>query len=268
MLTFSNVFKSFPNEIETIEVLKNISFRIETGEFVAIMGPSGSGKSTLLGIAAGLDKPDNGSVVLDGVNLSEEDESILADLRADRIGFIFQNFQLLPGLTAIENVGIPLYLKSSLSEKEIFETSEKILESVAMSHRATHFPKQLSGGEEQRIAIARSFVNDPKIIFADEPTANLDSKNSKTVLDLLLYRNKEEKTTLIIVTHDPNVAKLADRVLEMKDGEIVSEYRPKTGKGSTTNPKSNLLKTNSKSKLKTKPGNAKSPKKANKKGGK
>ncbi|TGK85982.1 ABC transporter ATP-binding protein [Leptospira bourretii] len=227
MLEFKNVFKSFHNESETIDVLKNISFRIETGEFVAIIGPSGSGKSTLLGVAAGLDKPDTGVVALDGIDLTKENESNLADLRADKIGFIFQNFQLLPGLNAIENVGIPLYLKSSLTEAEILKKSEKILESVAMSHRATHFPKQLSGGEEQRIAIARSFVNDPKVIFADEPTANLDFKNSKTVLDLLLYRNKEQGTTLVVVTHDPDVAKLADRVLEMKDGEIISDSRNK-----------------------------------------
>lgn len=227
MLEFKNVFKSFHNESETIDVLKNISFRIETGEFVAIIGPSGSGKSTLLGVAAGLDKPDTGVVALDAIDLTKENESNLADLRADKIGFIFQNFQLLPGLNAIENVGIPLYLKSSLTEAEILKKSEKILESVAMSHRATHFPKQLSGGEEQRIAIARSFVNDPKIIFADEPTANLDFKNSKTVLDLLLYRNKEQGTTLVVVTHDPDVAKLADRVLEMKDGEIISDSRNK-----------------------------------------
>ncbi|TGL65236.1 ABC transporter ATP-binding protein [Leptospira jelokensis] len=239
MLEFKNVFKSFHNEEETIDVLKNISFRMETGEFVAIIGPSGSGKSTLLGVAAGLDKPDTGIVSLDGIDLTKQNESILADIRADQIGFIFQNFQLLPGLNAIENVGIPLYLKSSLSEKEILQKAEKILESVAMSHRATHFPKQLSGGEEQRIAIARSFVNDPKIIFADEPTANLDYKNSKTILDLLLYRNKKQGTTLVVVTHDPDVAKLADRVLEMKEGEIISDSK----NGSKNNLKPNPSKT-------------------------
>jgi putative ABC transport system ATP-binding protein len=225
VLEFKNVFKSFHNEEETIEVLKNISFRMETGEFVAIIGPSGSGKSTLLGVAAGLDKPDTGMISLDGIDLTKQNESKLADIRADQIGFIFQNFQLLPGLNAIENVGIPLYLKSTLSEKEILTKAETILKSVSMSHRATHFPKQLSGGEEQRIAIARSFVNDPKIIFADEPTANLDYKNSKTILDLLLYRNKKQGTTLVVVTHDPEVAKLADRVLEMKDGEIISDSK-------------------------------------------
>jgi len=215
------VSKSFVSEPEPIEVLKNISFRVRSGEFVAIIGPSGSGKSTLLGIAAGLDKPNTGVVLLDEIDLTGESESSLANVRANKIGFIFQNFQLLPGMNALENVGIPLYLTSNLNEKEILKKSMDLLASVSMSHRANHFPKQLSGGEEQRVAIARSFINEPKIIFADEPTANLDSKNSKVVLDLLLERNKKLNTTLIIVTHDPAVAKLADRVLEMRDGEIL-----------------------------------------------
>jgi len=219
-LSFLNVSKSFPSDPEPIDVLKNISFSVKSGEFVAIMGPSGSGKSTLLGIAAGLDKPDHGMVTLDGVDLTKETESSLAKIRANQIGFIFQNFQLLPGMNALENVGIPLYLTSSLSEKEILDKSMELLKSVSMNHRANHFPKQLSGGEEQRIAIARAFINKPKIIFADEPTANLDSKNSKIILDLLLDRNKKMRTTLIIVTHDPMVAKLADRILTMKDGEL------------------------------------------------
>ncbi len=220
MLTFSNVSKQFPSEPEPINVLKNVSFSVKSGEFVAIMGPSGSGKSTLLGIAAGLDRPNQGEVTLDGMDISNENETSLAKMRLEKIGFIFQNFQLLPGMNALENVGIPLYLKSKFTESEILKKSMDLLKSISMDHRAKHFPKQLSGGEEQRIAIARAFINDPKIIFADEPTANLDSKNSKVVLDLLLERNKKLKTTLIIVTHDPSVAKLADRILTMKDGEI------------------------------------------------
>jgi putative ABC transport system ATP-binding protein len=222
MLEFLNVSKRFISEPEPIDVLKNISFSIKSGEFVAIMGPSGSGKSTLLGIAAGLDKPDTGIVSLDGIDITKESESTLANIRANKIGFIFQNFQLLPGMNALENVGIPLYLTSSLSEKQILEKSMDLLKSVSMHHRANHFPKQLSGGEEQRIAIARSFINEPKIIFADEPTANLDSKNSSVVLDLLLERNKKLNTTLVIVTHDPMVAKLANRILTMRDGEIIA----------------------------------------------
>lgn len=222
MIEFINVSKKFSSEPEPIDVLKNVSFSVKNGEFVAIMGPSGSGKSTLLGIAAGLDKPDVGIVSFDGIDLVKENESSLANIRAKSIGFIFQNFQLLPGMNALENVGIPLYLTSNMNEKQILEKSMELLSSVSMQHRAGHFPKQLSGGEEQRIAIARAFINEPKIIFADEPTANLDSKNSKVVLDLLLERNKKLNTTLIIVTHDPAVAKLADRILEMRDGEILN----------------------------------------------
>ncbi len=222
MLEFINVSKQFESQPDPIHVLKNISFSIGNGEFVAIMGPSGSGKSTLLGIAAGLDRPDSGVVSLDGIDITKENESTLATMRLNKIGFIFQNFQLLPGMNAIENIGIPLYLKSGFSEKEINEKALGLLKSISMDHRANHFPKQLSGGEEQRIAIARAFINDPKIIFADEPTANLDSKNSNVVLDLLLERNKKLKTTLVIVTHDPQVAKLADRILTMRDGEILT----------------------------------------------
>lgn len=222
MLAFKNVSKQFESLPDPIHVLKNISFSIGSGEFVAIMGPSGSGKSTLLGIAAGLDRPDSGVVSLDGIDITKENESTLATMRLDKIGFIFQNFQLLPGMNAIENIGIPLYLKSGLSEKEINAKAFELLKSISMDHRANHFPKQLSGGEEQRIAIARAFINDPKIIFADEPTANLDAKNSNIVLDLLLERNRKLKTTLIIVTHDPMVAKLADRILTMRDGEILT----------------------------------------------
>ncbi|GBF51102.1 ABC transporter ATP-binding protein [Leptospira ryugenii] len=220
MLEFSKVSKSFPSTPESIHVLKNVSFRVESGEFVAIIGPSGSGKSTLLGMAAGLDQPDTGNIHFDGIDLTKKSEKDLAKLRSEKIGFIFQNFQLLPGLNAIENVGIPLYLNRNIEEREIHERAKSLLKTVSMDHRANHFPKQLSGGEEQRVAIARAFINQPKIIFADEPTANLDSKNSAAVLDLLLHRNKAENTTLVIVTHDPAVAKLADRILEMKDGEL------------------------------------------------
>jgi putative ABC transport system ATP-binding protein len=220
MLEFHSVYKTFTMDKEDIHVVHNANFKVKTGEFVAIIGPSGSGKSTLLGIAAGLDKPNQGKVVLDQYTLSEMDEDDLAEVRSTNVGFVFQNFQLLPNMTALENVSIPLMISSQLSERQIKEKAMDLLKSVSMDHRANHFPQQLSGGEEQRIAIARSFVNDPKILFADEPTANLDSKNGNMVMELLRDLNQKKKSTLVVVTHDHSVAKLADRILEMRDGQI------------------------------------------------
>jgi putative ABC transport system ATP-binding protein len=246
MLTFQSVHKSFKGSNESINVVKNVDFKVDQGEFVAIIGPSGSGKSTLLGLAAGLDKPDNGQILLDGVSLSELSEDQLANLRSSKIGFIFQNFQLLPNLTAIENVAVPLMVSSSLSEKEIYNKSRELLKSVHMEHREKHFPLQLSGGEEQRIAIARSFINDPKILFADEPTANLDSKNGEIVMQLLQDLNKKKGSTLIVVTHDLTVARLADRILEMKDGELIES---KTSKKQSMKPYNKSAKSIKKSNL-------------------
>jgi len=225
MLKFQSVSKSFKGSNESIDVVKNVEFLVKEGEFVAIVGPSGSGKSTLLGLAAGLDKPDQGKIHLDGVSLGDLSEDELANLRSTKVGFIFQNFQLLPNLTAIENVAIPLMVSSNLSEKEILTKSRDLLVSVHMEHRENHFPLQLSGGEEQRIAIARSFINDPKILFADEPTANLDTKNGNIVMELLQKLNRDKGSTLIVVTHDHSVANLADRILEMKDGELKEKFK-------------------------------------------
>ncbi|MCZ8237865.1 MAG: ABC transporter ATP-binding protein [Leptospiraceae bacterium] len=225
MLKFQSVSKSFKGSNESIDVVKNVEFLVKEGEFVAIVGPSGSGKSTLLGLAAGLDKPDQGKIHLDGVSLGDLSEDELANLRSTKVGFIFQNFQLLPNLTAIENVAIPLMVSSNLSEKEILTKSRDLLVSVHMEHRENHFPLQLSGGEEQRIAIARSFINDPKILFADEPTANLDTKNGNIVMELLQKLNRDKGSTLIVVTHDHSVANLADRILEMKDGELQEKLK-------------------------------------------
>lgn len=246
MLTFQSVYKSFKGSNESIHVVKNVEFKVDQGEFVAIIGPSGSGKSTLLGLAAGLDKPDNGQILLDGTSLSDLSEDQLANLRSSKIGFIFQNFQLLPNLTAIENVAVPLMVSSSLSEKEIYNKSRELLKSVHMEHREKHFPLQLSGGEEQRIAIARSFINDPKILFADEPTANLDSKNGEIVMQLLQDLNKKKGSTLIVVTHDLTVARLADRILEMKDGELIES---KTSKKQSMKPYNKSAKSIKKSNL-------------------
>ncbi len=220
MLELININKNYTSPEHSLHVLKNIHIKIEQGEFVAIMGPSGSGKSTLLGIAAGLDRADTGDVVLDSVKMSLLSEDELAKLRANKVGFIFQNFQLIRTLNAIENVSLPLIISSKLNEKEIKQKAMTLLEKVSLEHRMTHFPSQLSGGEEQRVAIARSFINNPKILFADEPTGNLDSKNGNAVMDMLVSLNKENNSTLIIVTHDPKVAALADRILEMENGEI------------------------------------------------
>lgn len=220
MLELVNINKNYTSSEHSLPVLKNINIRIEQGEFVAIMGPSGSGKSTLLGIAAGLDRADTGDVILDSIKMSELTEDELAKLRAEKVGFIFQNFQLVKTLTAIENVCLPLIISTKLSEREITDKAMNLLEKVSLKNRVTHFPSQLSGGEEQRVAIARSFINNPKILFADEPTGNLDSKNGNAVMNMLTSLNKENNSTLIVVTHDPKVAALADRILEMENGEI------------------------------------------------
>ncbi|TGK32657.1 ABC transporter ATP-binding protein [Leptospira gomenensis] len=228
MLQVKNLNKSYSISGKKLDVLKDVSFRIEEGEFIAIIGPSGSGKSTLLAISAGLDRPDEGEVILDGIPLLEKDEDDLAKLRGEKIGFIFQNFQLIKSLNALENVSLPLVLNSDFGSARIKELALTWLEKVSMKERALNFPGQLSGGEEQRIAIARSFIHNPKILFADEPTANLDKKNGEMVMNLLAELNQKTSSTLIVVTHDHSVAGLADRVLEMSDGKIVREIVGKT----------------------------------------
>lgn len=250
MLEFRSVFKSFTGHMEEIPVVHDVSFTVKSGEFIAIIGPSGSGKSTLLGLAAGLDRSDRGEIFLDGQNLTNMTEDDLAGIRSSKIGFIFQNFQLLPNLTAWENVAIPLMISSNLSEKEIRSKSLHFLKLVSMMHRSTHFPQQLSGGEEQRVAIARSFVNDPMILFADEPTANLDSKNGAIVMELLKDLNQEKGSTLIVVTHDQTVARLADRVFEMKDGRLWEQpkvIKPAKKKSASKKKKSSAKRTKTKS---------------------
>ncbi len=230
MLKFENVNKSYKTPESSIEVLRDISFSIKSGEFIAIMGPSGSGKSTLLGIAAGLDYPDSGKVFIDDVEISSESEDSLCKLRAEKIGFIFQNFQLIRTLNALENVSLPLMISYRWKEEDINKKAITLLDNVGLSHRKTHYPSQLSGGEEQRVAVARSFMNDPLLLFADEPTGNLDSKNGNHVLKLLVNLNRKNKSTLLIVTHDPKVAALADRVLLMESGRIVKQRSGKKRK--------------------------------------
>lgn len=202
-----------------MSVLKNLDFSIQSGEWVSITGPSGSGKTTLLSLLAGLDLPSSGSLLLDEQRLETLSEDQRADFRARNMGFVFQSFRLMPTLTALENVQVPLEL---LGQKDSESAARAMLERVGLSRRLSHYPSELSGGEQQRVAIARAFVARPKILFADEPTGNLDSKNGKQVLDLLREMQADFASTLVVVTHDPQVAALAQREFRLKDGELVA----------------------------------------------
>lgn len=199
-------------------ILQDVNFCITAGASLAVVGVSGSGKSTLLGLLAGLDLPTNGSVFLDGTDLNSLDEDGRARLRNHRVGFVFQSFQLLPGLTALENVMLPLELAS---EDAPAEKAKLRLADVGLSERLHHYPNQLSGGEQQRVAIARAFVAEPKILFADEPTGNLDQKTGQQIIDLIFSLNQEHGTTLVLVTHDPAIADHCDRRLTLAGGRIV-----------------------------------------------
>ena len=200
--------KSIRNGNRTVEILKDINLLIPAGQFVSIMGASGSGKSTLLGLLAGLDSPTSGEVLIDGVEISRLPEDKLAEVRGQKLGFVFQSFQLIPTLTALENVLLPHELNGNGNGRNI---ASDLLRSVGLADRMHHYPIQLSGGEQQRVALARAFVLKPPIIFADEPTGNLDSTNGSHVLDLLLERNRVSGATLVLVTHDPQVSAHADR---------------------------------------------------------
>lgn len=199
----------------TIDILKGVDLEIKYGESLAIMGASGSGKSTLLGLMAGLDRSTGGELYLDNQRLTLLDEDQRAMLRARLLGFVFQSFQLLPGLTALQNVMLPLELQSSKQAKEL---SLHMLERVGLAHRLHHYPQQLSGGEQQRVAIARAFITQPKLVFADEPTGNLDKKTGQQIIDLLFKINQELNTTLVIVTHDESLASRCDRSLLLENG--------------------------------------------------
>jgi putative ABC transport system ATP-binding protein len=215
-----DITKSLPLGRERIEILRGISFQITGGEFVSIVGPSGSGKSTLLGIIAGLDNPTSGQVLIDGVDITTMSEGKLAAVRNNKIGMVFQAFNLIPTLTAQENVEVPLYVgkhKGSPSAR-----ARELLDLVGLSPRLTHRPNQLSGGEQQRVAIARALATDPAFVLADEPTGNLDAKNSENVLKLIAYLREQTGKTFIIATHDPLVASHADRVIRLLDGRIAS----------------------------------------------
>ncbi len=203
---------------EHIQILKQINFDIEAGQSAAIIGESGSGKSTLLGLLAGLDTPDSGSIIIDKQNICQMDEDGRAGFRSQYMGFVFQSFQLMPTYSALENVMLPIELKGEASDSR--EKAEQLLERVGLSHRLSHYPHQLSGGEQQRVALARAFVGTPKILFADEPTGNLDGKTSELITDLMFELNQEHQTTLILVTHELKLAGLCQRKLALIDGMI------------------------------------------------
>jgi putative ABC transport system ATP-binding protein len=219
ILNVHNLEKTYSSGSKKLTVLHDISFEIEERETFAIVGPSGSGKTTLLGLCAGLDRPDSGSISLCGKELSSLTEDERAVLRNRNIGFVFQDFQLLPTLTALENVAVPLELQGV---KNASKTSKELLEKVGLGDRFHHYPSQLSGGEQQRVAVARAFSNNPSILFADEPTGNLDAETGEKVIELLFDLNKESGTTLVIVTHDLELAQKTQRILRLKGGKIIS----------------------------------------------
>jgi putative ABC transport system ATP-binding protein len=220
IIEVSQLTKTYKGNETTLTVLNNINFTIQKGETVSIIGPSGSGKTTLLGLCAGLDTPTSGYIKLAGKDISNLDEDAKADLRATEIGFIFQNFQLLPTLSALENVMIPMELKNMTNIKD---KAKDLLARVGLKERMNHYPAQLSGGEQQRVSLARAFGNEPLILFADEPTGNLDGETSKQIETLMFDLNKEKGTTLVIVTHNIELAEKTNRIISMKSGSIFSD---------------------------------------------
>ncbi len=220
ILIVENLTKTFNSGNKSLTVLDDVSFSIEEGSNISIVGPSGSGKTTLLGLCAGLDVSTSGSVTLTGIKLNALSEDDRAYVRNQHVGFIFQNFQLLPTLTALENVTVPLELRG---EKHFKEKALDLLDKVGLADRATHYPSQLSGGEQQRVAIARAFITSPKVLFADEPTGNLDEETAEKIQNLLFDLNKQAGTTLILVTHNLELAAHTDRILKLKGGKVVSD---------------------------------------------
>jgi putative ABC transport system ATP-binding protein len=222
ILKIHELEKTYTSGSKKLTVLSNISFEVEKGSIFSIVGPSGSGKTTLLGLCAGLDYPSAGNIELCGSDLQQLDEDELAQLRNKEVGFIFQNFQLLPTLTALENVIVPLELQG---EKNAAKVGMDLLQKVGLEDRFDHYPSQLSGGEQQRVALARAFSNRPSVLFADEPTGNLDEETGGKVIQLLFELNKEAGTTLIIITHDLDLANRTQQILRLKGGKIMSNEK-------------------------------------------
>jgi putative ABC transport system ATP-binding protein len=220
VLLAEGLTKIYKSADRDLTVLDNVTFKATQGESLSIIGPSGSGKTTLLGLCAGLDVPSSGGISLMGLKLNAMSEDDRAYVRNQFVGFVFQNFQLLSTLTALENVMVPLELRG---EKNVAPKAKDLLARVGLSERFNHYPSQLSGGEQQRVAMARAFITSPRILFADEPTGNLDEENAKQITDLLFSMNREEKTTLILVTHNLELAEMTERILQMKGGKLINE---------------------------------------------
>ncbi|MEO8072463.1 MAG: ABC transporter ATP-binding protein [Acidobacteriota bacterium] len=220
MIILQNVTKIVRSGTEDLTILDDVSLEIPDGEFVAVTGASGSGKSTLLGLIAGLDAPSSGEILIDGANVTTMSEDELAELRSKKIGFIFQSFHLIPSLTAFENILIPMEI---LGLKDAKSRAEQLLSDVDLKNRGHHYPTELSGGEQQRIAIARAFANHPKILLADEPTGNLDSKNGNHIFDLMTELHDQNNVSLVLVTHDQSLANRAQRQVVLKDGRVLSD---------------------------------------------
>ncbi len=221
MIILQNVTKTVRSGTEDLTILDDVSLEIPSGQFVSVTGVSGSGKSTLLGLIAGLDAPTSGEIFIDNAAITSMSEDDLAETRSRKIGFIFQSFHLIPSLTAFENVLIPMEI---LGLKDTKSRAEKLLEDVELTNRGHHYPSELSGGEQQRIAIARAFANQPIILLADEPTGNLDSKNGNHIFDLMTnLHNRSSEVTLVLVTHDQNLADRAERQVILKDGKVISD---------------------------------------------
>jgi putative ABC transport system ATP-binding protein len=221
MIAVRNLVKTIRNGAREVEIVRGISFDVPSRQFVAIMGPSGSGKSTLLGLMAGLDAPSSGSISIDGIEITSLPENELAQLRGKKLGFVFQSYHLIPTLTAFENVLLPM--EFSGGSNGAADRAAQLLENVGLKDRRDHYPVQLSGGEQQRVAIARAFMMRPAVLLADEPTGNLDSENGRHVLDLLIRLNREEGTTLVLVTHDELLASHAERRIVLRDGRIMED---------------------------------------------
>jgi putative ABC transport system ATP-binding protein len=220
MIELYKVSKVVPSGAEMLTILHPLDLSIPDGQFIAIVGPSGSGKSTLLGLIAGLDEPTSGEIRIDGLPITSMNEDQLAELRGGKIGFVFQSFHLIPSLTALENILVPMEIAGV---RDARLRAQQLLDDVDLAARSHHYPSQLSGGEQQRVAIARAFANDPSIMLADEPTGNLDSNNGRHVFDLMIGMNRRRNATLVLVTHDHELAALADRRISLRDGRVVSD---------------------------------------------